>query len=271
MRARLCFVLAALAAACVSPPASGQQLEATPPPFGPRPLGYLNGDEIQFRQVFPPPPAQGSLADDQDVAEVNRLQDETTPERFALAQQDALFLYPRFSDALGIPLDREHTPHLIALLNRAVADVEIPTRAGKDTFLRMRPFQRLQLKHVCRDDALIPPPPEERSSYPSGHAAVGWTTAYVLARVAPDRATPILARADDYALSRVICAAHWPSDVAASRAAAAAVLARLDTDPAFEHDLTCARAEYEARVGGNAGEPAVCRAAPHRAGGKRRR
>jgi hypothetical protein len=38
----------------------------------------------------------------------------------------------------------------------------------------------------------------------------------ILARVAPDRTPPLMARAAEYAESRLICGVHFPSDVADS-------------------------------------------------------
>jgi acid phosphatase (class A) len=247
-------------------PALAQQAERTPKPLDEYPQGYLRGDEITYLAYLSAPPAEGSPEDELDVAAVKSLQASVSEARWRLADQDAKYLYPQFEAAFGSPIDREHAPHLVHLLNEALRDVELPTNAGKGYFARVRPYQRLQLARVCNEaiGPAPPPDPNDHSSYPSGHSAVGWTTALILAQVDPDHAAAVLARADDYALSRVICGAHFPSDTAASRMLAAAVVAREATVPAFQRDLACAKAEH-------AGKPSAACAAPAASHPPRRR
>lgn len=45
-------------------------------------------------------------------------------------------------------------------------------------------------------------------SYPSGHTAIGWATALVLAEINPDRQNEILKRGFEMGQSRVICGYH---------------------------------------------------------------
>ena len=73
-------------------------------------------------------------------------------------------------------------------------------------------------------------------SYPSGHNAVGWAWALVLAEVAPERATAILARGRAFGDSRPVCNVHWQSDANAGRVMGAAAVARLHADPVFRAD-----------------------------------
>ena len=53
-------------------------------------------------------------------------------------------------------------------------------------------------------------------SYPSGHTAIGWATALVLAEINPDRQNEILKRGFEMGQSRVICGYHFQSDVDAT-------------------------------------------------------
>jgi acid phosphatase (class A) len=104
----------------------------------------------------------------------------------------------------------------------------------------------MRLSRVCGADTA--PAPEENpttgSSYPSGHAAYGWTVAMVLARVAPERAPALIARASEYAESRIVCGVHFPTDIEAGRILAVAVVDRLLASRQFQADLAAARAEY---------------------------
>jgi acid phosphatase (class A) len=205
---------------------------------------YLEAGDIADL-VLTPPPVEGSLADADDVAAVQRRQAETSAARWKIAEADADSLYDRFAAVVGAPLTRARFPILIQLLNRSERQVGKPVFAAKDLYKRARPYQRLQLSHVCgRDGAPAPDPDaQKRTSYPSGHAAYGWTAALVLAKVAPDKAPAILQRGVDYSESRVICGMHFPSDVAAGRLMATAVVARLTTVSEFTADLACARQE----------------------------
>ena len=242
-------------------PSFAQQAERQPRPLEEHPQGYLQGDEVTYLAYLSAPPAEGSAEDQLDLAAVKTLQAGASEDRWKQAETDAKYLFPQFEAAFGGPIDRQHSPHLVHLLNEALRDVSLPANAGKGYFARTRPYQRLQLTRTC-DEWAGPGPappidPTDRSSYPSGHSAAGWTTALILAQVAPDNASAVLARADDYALSRIICGAHFPTDVQASRMLAAAVVAREATVPAFQRDLACAQAEHAGQPSGACGPSAA--------------
>jgi len=209
--------------------------------------GYLAGQEVDFQTFLSGPPAVDSLWDraDQGLVEAFQAADDA---RWQLADLDANALYPRFAEAFGHPIDKKTSPALVALLDRAMQDVDFTASAAKDRFHRPRPFQRLQLQRVC--DKSAPPKPEahptQGTSYPSGHSTHGWTVAMILARVAPDRADALMARAQEYEESRLVCGMHFPSDVEAGHEVAVAVVAHLDASNEFQADLNKARKEHTA-------------------------
>ena len=67
----------------------------------------------------------------------------------------------------------------------------------------------------------------EDGSYPSGHNAIGWASALILAEIAPERADLVLARGRAFGQSRVICNVHWQSDASEGRTMGAAAVARM--------------------------------------------
>jgi len=69
----------------------------------------------------------------------------------------------------------------------------------------------------------------------------------ILARVAPDRATALMARALIYQESRLVCGMHFPSDIEAGHEVAIAVVAHLDASNDFQSDLAKARKEHTSR------------------------
>jgi acid phosphatase (class A) len=86
----------------------------------------------------------------------------------------------------------------------------------------------------------------KNGSYPSGHTSVGWAWALILAEIAPERADAILSRGYSFGRSRVVCGVHWQSDVHAGRVIAAAVVAKLHSDPVFLAQLAAAGKELAA-------------------------
>ncbi|MGH8208860.1 MAG: acid phosphatase [Steroidobacteraceae bacterium] len=207
--------------------------------------GYLAGHEVDFRMVLGPPPAVDSLWDhaDQELVQSFQAVDDA---RWQMAKLDEHDLYARFAVAFGRPIDRRTSPALVALLDRALLDVNATASAAKDHFHRPRPFQRLQLQRIC-DQSPAPKPeahPTHGTSYPSGHSTHGWTVAMILARVAPDRAAALMARAVEYDESRLVCGMHFPTDVEAGQAVAIAVVAHLDASNDFQADLSKAVKEH---------------------------
>ncbi len=63
----------------------------------------------------------------------------------------------------------------------------------------------------------------------------------ILARIAPDRSDALMARAQQYEESRLICGMHFPSDVEAGHEVALAVVAHLDASNEFQSDLAKAK------------------------------
>jgi len=78
-------------------------------------------------------------------------------------------------------------------------------------------------------------------SYPSGHASFGWAAALVLAEINPARQTEILQRGYAFGKSRVICGAHWQSDVDNGQLMGAAVVAALHSNSQFAAALNAAK------------------------------
>ena len=99
-------------------------------------------------------------------------------------------------------------------------------------------------------------------SYPSGHAALGWAWALILAEIAPERADDLLGRGYDFGQSRVICGVHWQSDVDAGRVIGAATVARLHADPLFKAQVVAAKAEVDSARTHNIDLLRVCRVNP---------
>jgi acid phosphatase (class A) len=129
----------------------------------------------------------------------------------------------------------------MALIRKAGVDTGHQSGLAKDFFKRLRPYQIDEGK-TCQD------PKELAGSYdyPSGHTTWGWTWAMLLSELAPDRATPIMARGRAFGESRIVCGVHNASAVDAGRTTASATLAAVQAQPEFMEDLAKARAELTA-------------------------
>jgi membrane-associated phospholipid phosphatase len=147
-----------------------------------------------------------------------------------------------YSEALGFEVSREATPAIYRLISRGQRAAAQAVDRAKEKYMRKRPFARMN-EHVAGafDD-------EEHlrgnGSYPSGHTSLGWTTALILAQMAPEMQDTILRRGWEYGESRVIVGAHWQSDVDAARLASSAAVARLQASAEYQADLAAARVEY---------------------------
>jgi len=222
--------------------------------------GYLGQAAPDAIRILPAPPATSSPAQAADEAAVRaaRLEAEGSP-RWALAAHDAeggvQTELDNFACALGVRLDAAKVPALAAILTRMGPDLGRMIGPPKTHYARPRPFRVHEAPICTAHDPML----DDSGSYPSGHTAVGWTYALILAELAPDRATPILMRGRAYGESRVVCGVHYPSDLEAGRMAAASLVAALHGNADFRADMDKARGEVEAaRRAAGAPAPAAC-------------
>lgn len=191
-------------------------------------------------------PAAGSPAFAQDQAIHAAAQALRNGPRGALATTDADLHFPHapgaFDCALGKPITQATTPRLYLLMQRTMVDAGMATYRAKDHYKRERPFVHYK-ESTCTpgDEAEL----RQDGSYPSGHTSIGWTWGLILVEIAPDRADALLARSRAFGESRLVCNAHWQSDVLAGRTIAASAVARLHADATFLADLAAAREEVQ--------------------------
>ena len=210
--------------------------------------GYLNPADLPLRLALlgaPPKPDSAALARDEEARRAALALRGTARE--ALAATDAELSFPgpanTFSCAMGTQISEKTTPHLYTLMQRTLTDAGGSTYAGKNAYNRTRPFV-VHDEGTCRKD--MEPLLRTDGSWPSGHSAAGWAWGLILAEVNPARATELMTRGLAYGQSRVICNAHWQSDVDAGRIMGAATVASLHSNPAFLKDLAAAKEEIQA-------------------------
>ncbi|TPW51371.1 phosphatase PAP2 family protein [Serratia sp. SRS-8-S-2018] len=220
--------------------------EVTDPHFKLAP-GYLELASLPVRLALlgaPPPPDSAALAHDEEARRAALALRGTVREKLAATDAELTFPAPAraFSCALGTDINEKKMPHLYIMMQRVLTDAGGSTYAGKNAYNRTRPFVQHN-EGTCRKD--MEPVLRKDGSWPSGHSAAGWAWGLVLAEVQPSRATELLARGLAFGQSRVVCDAHWQSDVDAGRLMGAATVAVLHGNPAFMADLAAAKREVQ--------------------------
>lgn len=209
---------------------------------------FLNsGDVANSLQLIPAPPAESSARYAYDVEQYEWGKTMRPTERGERAVKDAElgrgWFTDAFSEAFGMPITEKDTPEIFRLLTNMQEDAgDLSTRAAKEHYMRPRPFM------VFKEHTSTPDHEKwlcKNGSYPSGHTAIGWATALVLAEINPARQNEILQRGFEFGQSRVIVGAHFQSDVDMGRVTSAGVVARLHADKNFEKQLKKAKKEFK--------------------------
>lgn len=207
---------------------------------------HTAAEAVNSKLYLPPPPRPGQPAFELDKAAYWDGYYIKGSQRWKQATRDADLnisnIAEIFSQPLGVTISAKTTPTLYAMLGNLLVDAKnYATDGAKKHYMRIRPFVYFG-NHTCQS-----PSQEAHSrvsgSYPSGHTAYGWTLALVLAQIRPDRAEQIIQRGYEFGQSRVICGAHWQSDVNAGRIVGGVEYSRLQSIPAFRGALAKATEE----------------------------
>lgn len=190
--------------------------------------GYLQEEIlVKAEHVVPPPPEEHSTERRFELAYSQFIQAVTPDSRRLMAEQDADLSWASlgrcFSDAADTLISRTATPALHKVMNRLLTDAAIAVCAIK-----------------CRHPRARPDPRQPPDSWPSGHATAGMLWAMMLTRVFPERATMLQRRAFEFGYSRMVCQAHWYSDVIAGYHLACYLHWHLQHDLRYQDQLTAA-------------------------------
>lgn len=249
--ARFVTVLAllSLTAGCAGTPAA--LTDAGGRPAG---EGYLSDAELQaLVATIPAPPAPGSMRALEDIERSDRFRTLEDSDRWLLATAHAEIRPPlalqHFDCALGVRLGSAETPVLNRMMGRLFHDVDAVAEAIKALHKRPRPVAVDPARRACQT---VSDASRASSSYPSGTSALATAYGETLVVMAPDRGAAVRSIARSIGESRLVCAMHWPSDVAEGETVGFAVFARIASSvPAFDADLAAARVELDrARAAG---------------------
>lgn len=202
------------------------------------PAPYALAQRIDLVTLLPPPPAAGSAADKEDLAQLLALQHSRSEAELELAKADAQASVFRFADALGDGFTAASLPHTAQLFERLTRSIGTVVNPVKDHWNRPRPF--------VASSAIQPQMRPDGATYPSGHGALARLYAIVLADLLPAQRRPIFERADRFARGRLVIGVHYPSDIEAGSIAASVIAAELRQQDDFRRDFAAAREELAA-------------------------
>lgn len=235
--------VAALSLAAAAQAQTAPAAPAAQPARPPKVLHVLKPEQLDPGRILPPPPKDGSDLQKADLADVQRVYKTRTPERHATAEWDDKHeTADLFDSTLGPQFDLKKLPATAKMLAVLENEQSVAANMAKRYFLRNRPW--------AIDPAIVAcdykPGAAPLTSYPSGHATLSYSVGYLLADLMPEKSQPILTRANEYAYSRVVCGAHYASDIEASHVLATTLVVKMLQNPEFAAEVEASRAELKA-------------------------
>lgn len=213
------------------------------PALGKQTQPYLAPGAVDLTILLPAPPAPDSALTRAEIAELQALQSLVSEARKQQAVADQERSYQRFVATTSLAAaDAAKLPLTVALIARVLDTAEQAIQPAKSFFNRPRPpLEDPSFKPLVKAP--------DSAAYPSGHATFATAAAIVLSGMVPEKRAELMARAADFAESRLILGVHHPSDIGAGYASGALVATRLAADPGFRQDAAAARAEMRAALG----------------------
>lgn len=220
----VCATVVLVSAVALAAPAAGPYL--------------LSPTDFDPARLLPPPPSEGSAAAKSELEEILRIEKNRTPARLERAKSDDTTENASiFAEAIGPGFDLKSLPATAKMFADIRREERRAAALAKVYFKRQRPWiVEAAIQSCTREDA-----PD--SSYPSGHATMGYSMAFVLAGIVPEKAQAVLARADEYAESRLVCGMHFRRDIEAGHVLGTAVALQLLNNAAFKAEYELAAAE----------------------------
>jgi acid phosphatase (class A) len=199
---------------------------------------FLSAHQFDLQNVLPPPPAETSAQEADELAELHRIEASRTAEQEERAKADEaeenVFAY---RTVFGKDFSPDRLPTLAAFFERVKNDASVFAKSGKIAWNRRRPF--------VVDPTLHPVGHGLSQSYPSAHATLGWLDGIILAAMVPEKRQEILIRAADYAHNRMVCGVHFRSDIEAGRVTGTVASLLLMQNAQFQTEFKAARLELQ--------------------------
>lgn len=233
----------AIAQSTIAQSAVAQSAVAQPAARSPRTLHVLTAEQVDPSRLLPPAYKDGSDLQRSDLAQVEQIYGSRSPERRAQAEWDDKHeSVELFFATLGPQFDLQKLPVTAKLIAEVQNEQSVVANIAKAYFKRNRPWAMDPTIVACDYRPNAPP----LTSYPSGHAMVAYSLGFILAQLMPEKSQAIFARAQDFAFSRLVCGAHYPSDIEASHVLAAEMAMMMLENQSFHTEFVAAKAELKA-------------------------
>jgi acid phosphatase (class A) len=219
-------------------------------PNAPKKLKFLSSSDVDPSKILPPPAADGTEAQRQEMAGVKALIQNRTKERHDQAIWDARHENATpFITVLGPEFDLEKLPATKKLFDDVISEQSVAASMAKDYFRRKFPLtaaneNETYAQWTC-DEVARRPTALPLRSYPSGHATMGYTIGVVLSNLVPEKSQAILARSASYAYSREVCGDHYHSDAEAGHVLGTLLGFQLLRNETLKPEIEAARAELQ--------------------------
>jgi acid phosphatase (class A) len=200
----------------------------------------LAPDALRPEWLLPPPPADDSAQGQAELAEVKLIVSTASPEVKAAADHDGANENVTFFADTVMGFDVAKLPATKKLFDEVANEEELRTKLFKSYFARKRPYQIDSSIALCPSEGKGTTKP---TSYPSGHTTLGFSEGVILASLIPEKGQVILSRAKLYAEHRLVCGAHFRSDIVAGQTLGTALALKLMDVPSFKADFDAAKAE----------------------------
>lgn len=205
-------------------------------------LKYLDPRDLDPVTLLAPPVADGSDQQKAEVEEVLHFQQTATKERLDQAVWDDRHESAEmWIPTLGpIGFDLTKLPATAAMLDAVMAERDAAADVVKVYYGRKRPWTFNDNISVCEAAGKNG---SKVRSYPSGHGTLAYAQARVLANLMPQEGQVIMARAEDFAESRMYCGVHSRSDIRTSAILGTTIGTLLLHNDKFRPLLDASRAE----------------------------
>jgi acid phosphatase (class A) len=205
--------------------------------------GLLDPATVDASRFLPPPPADGSPDNKAEFDELRAIAARSTPDELATALQDGKDEKPDLFDRT-VGVDLMALPQTGKLMTMLAEEEGADVKAAKKYFHRIRPYRADPSVKTCA-------PTDSKkaaNSYPSGHATIAFTTGVVLAQLMPAKSQAIMARAYQFAETRLTCGVHFRSDIVAGQQYGTIIALKLMENPVFKAQMAKARTELAAHT-----------------------
>ena len=212
-------------------------------------LQVLTKDQIDPSRILPPPPSDGTDAQQKELKEEANLVHTRSAERFQQAKWDNTNENPMAFAALISPdFDLAKLPQTQKLLSIVVNKAGIAASADKVYFVRKAPAVAANAADFKdRSCDMTDEPLKDRAgrSYPCGHVTMAYSVGTVLAYLIPEKSQDLLARASDYAYSREVCGDHYHSDIEAGHALGSVIGTLMINSDSVKSQIAAAKRELQ--------------------------